>query len=434
MKLIRLIAVLCLALLPLMPLATVEASNITDATFTGVITITNNDTAATNAVIPMSANATAWITAGYLNASANNSAIQYLGADVAYMPDPTSNQWWLFVQSIAGTPGVGILSENLFTGGATAMSGNMSYFPSPTGNITVPYSAALEATAQPYDYIIAGYLDMSKVGSHLLYHGINQLRVYIASTTTIRVYSASTTLDYTATGLTSGYQTISIYDDGVNAALYSNGVLKGTQAHVAIPSMAQPWVWADAGAFIYVSYVSVRINGALQQYTAPTYATTFPDLTGNGHTATPSFITTATHPNVTATLSTFLPVTEAKAPAYSANATTDFISTNATATGNFTTTIAPTYPGAAIVTAIAAAGGVPAQLPSTIISAIIVLACSLSASSLLRGQTANGTIFIKIGIITAVMLLGTVLKVLDLWMVVFFLFMAIAAGQASRSR
>jgi len=97
---------------------------------------------------------------------------------------------------------------------------------------------------------------------------------------------------------------------------------------------------------------------------------------------------------------------------------------------NFSTTIAPAFPGADIITSIANATGTPPQLPFIMLASFVVEASSLTGSYLQHKFMTN-SIFIKILIVTGVMSLFVALKVFDFWMLVLYLIIAITIGLTS---
>ena len=75
----RVLLTLLLCLVAIAGTATlVWASVVSDADYYGVITVSNNDTVATNVSVNCSLNTPAMVSSGYLNASANNCAVQNL--------------------------------------------------------------------------------------------------------------------------------------------------------------------------------------------------------------------------------------------------------------------------------------------------------------------------------------------------------------------
>lgn len=133
------ILVCCLILLSLFIAIPVQASNVSGALWLGILQVSNNSTATTGVSVNFTANSTAYIAGNYLNSSANNTAIQYSGADVPFMPGYNGNPWIAFVPSI-GTSG--ILNDSLYMGGSTS-GGQIRLF----GTLAVNDSASLEPAA-----------------------------------------------------------------------------------------------------------------------------------------------------------------------------------------------------------------------------------------------------------------------------------------------
>jgi len=159
------------------------------------------------------------------------------------------------------------------------------------------------------------------------------------------------------------------------------------------------------------------------------YNTTFHDSIGSND-ATPTFRTTSSDADVIGTAVTFQPIEEAKAPPWVLDTTPATWLTAANVTGNFTTTVSPTYPGADVVTAIANASGTPTQLPFTTIFTFLILAVSLCFSAVMR-KSGSGNLWVKIILIASLMWLADIINVFDFWMMVMFLFIALALAAAS---
>jgi len=164
------------------------------------------------------------------------------------------------------------------------------------------------------------------------------------------------------------------------------------------------------------------------------YGTTFTDLSGNGNDAAPSFRTTSSDNDVSAALSTFSPLSEPEAPVYAVGAGPDFVSTNITITGNFTSgNSSSTYPGESIIRDITTATGVPYQLPSTFIATFLILIASMVTSYFLK-QHAAPSMFVKSTINTAGYGIAVALHIYDWWMLIFFFIFEIAFWFAAAER
>lgn len=109
---------------------TVLASDTSAAIWSGIVQVTNNSTAATGVSVNFSANTASLISGGYMNSSGNNTAIQFGGSDVAYMPGYGGNPWIVYQSSIGANT---ILDGTLYTGGTTDMAAKLRYFPSASG-------------------------------------------------------------------------------------------------------------------------------------------------------------------------------------------------------------------------------------------------------------------------------------------------------------
>jgi hypothetical protein len=136
---------------------------------------------------------------------------------------------------------------------------------------------------------------------------------------------------------------------------------------------------------------------------------------------------------VTATAGAFSIIDPAEASASALAAPSDFYSTP-TIAGTFTTgTVTPTFPGASVITALAAASGTPNNLPLTIITGVIILIASISVSALMR-RGGSGSLIIKIVLIAGLLGIAVATQVFDLWMPIVFLLIAAALAMGSQQR
>lgn len=181
----------------------------------------------------------------------------------------------------------------------------------------------------------------------------------------------------------------------------------------------------------YVEYQKIAINGIPRQYVSWEYATTFTDKTGNSQNATPAFEVDSTDADVHGEMSLFLPVTEARAPAYTLSGAPSFITTTPGMSGNFTVTVSPPFPGANIVTDMATASSTPAQLPFHIIAGFIILTLSVLVGWMMR-QYGQASTFVKLFVVAVLMGIAVALKVYDVWMVLIYFFIGLAFAMGSK--
>lgn len=195
------------------------------------------------------------------------------------------------------------------------------------------------------------------------------------------------------------------------------------------------WTFGSSTITPYFESANITVDGVLTGNWEWEYAATFTDLSGNGNTATPSFRGSSSDPDVSAEFIDFQAVSTARAPAYSVTGAEDFITANITATSNFTTgavTIGG-VPGTAVVEAAASAASVPNIWLWGIIgiSTIAIIGIGISAMERKYGG-GGGTIFIRLGVACTVMGIMTAFDIYDFWMMVIYLFVALAPVLASR--
>jgi hypothetical protein len=111
--------------------------------FYGIITTTNNSTAAGGISSNISGlKAPNLISAGFLNSSANNCAIQSSGADIAFMPGYGTNPWIIWAGDMAANS---VSDSILYAKNVTG--GKIRYFPGVTGMSTTDNDTSLEPAA-----------------------------------------------------------------------------------------------------------------------------------------------------------------------------------------------------------------------------------------------------------------------------------------------
>lgn len=139
-------------------LTPVFSSNTTDATYSGIIRVTNNGTTTNNVFTTANINTQVLIDGGYVSANVQDSAIiDNFGDDAYYMPAPNSTALWsVFVPTINLN---GNLDYTLYTGGDGDMDGLIRYFPGP-GGMTRSDNSTLEL-ADNFTLEWGGYLDVS---------------------------------------------------------------------------------------------------------------------------------------------------------------------------------------------------------------------------------------------------------------------------------
>jgi len=205
----------------------------------------------------------------------------------------------------------------------------------------------------------------------------------------------------------------------------------------SVPDNNDDWAFLQNNVMPYMEYHKISINGILQQHIIWEYGATFSDQSSKGNIATPTFRSASSAPDVSANMTAFLPIAEAKAPDYVLGAAPDFIDADAL-TGNVTATFTTTppvggFPLAGVISAIASATGAPAQLPLLIVAGFIILAASLCMSAIMR-KHGSGTLVVKIVAIVAFLGIFIALKNfgIDFWMLVVFLIISIALTMGSR--
>jgi len=184
-----------------------------------------------------------------------------------------------------------------------------------------------------------------------------------------------TGVSVTATGITSGVRkvvttatgggtdllTISVYDENDVLLDDDTAALGGA----SVPDNANDWSFLTNGSAPYMDYHKIWVGGTLKQHIIYERDTTFTDQSGNGNDATPTFRTTSSDPDVSATLQNFSPISENECTAGGAEETPELLGGTAEmpkefygAEGGGTGHL----PGAGLINSMLDAGGIPQDL------------------------------------------------------------------------
>lgn len=290
-----------------------------DANYYGVIRITNNSTVTNNVAANLSISTPAWISTGILNSSANDTTIQdAVGLDTAFMPGYDTNPWIFYVDSVSAN---GSLNNTLYASNVTGVS--PWYFPN-TGGMTVLDNAEMELGTTKFNIEYQAIFDTSSgsIGSDIIDKGTSDYcRIYVSDTNELTVFIDSTggaggEVSFTAT-MTSGKHKLNWVRASTgsgNMTLNIDDVYAGSVALGAAGpyDSGDDWNFCESPAVIAMEYIDWNVNDTQTGYWIWEYNTTFTDQSGNDNTATPTFRTSCSSENVTASLISFSPISEAK--------------------------------------------------------------------------------------------------------------------------
>lgn len=205
----------------------------------------------------------------------------------------------------------------------------------------------------------------------------------------------------------------------------------------SIPNSTSNWYFADGDGTIYVQSITYTQGGAKVDMWDWEYAATFTgDTTGN--VFTPSFRTTSSDGDVSASLISFSPISLAIPPGFSISDAPDFITHNSTMEGQFTTgNVSSTGgpPGFAFISEIANAGKVPNIWLFGIIATCVIVGGHFFWIWMQRrfGFRSMWPFFITgVAVIGLLVALGGTVKVFDFWMIFFYILIFICLMVMSR--
>ena len=310
----RYVAVLAvLLLLAVVIVAPIQASTVTGSSMKGQINVVNASAgAAANSLLPLTLKTANLISGKYVNATVSNIAIQdNAGVDIPFMPaQGTGTAMMLFIDDIQQSA---TNNYYLYTGGTTS-GGAIRWFPNTTG-MSVADAANLELASGDYTIELKGFFDCSAGGIRDTYYLVKKSGVFYlwfsaANTLSMTLYGVggwNTTV--VATPQTTGEhdykvicsaKTVTVYDG--NTAITAPEVF-----NYSMVNGVDAWLFAAGNRTSYIEYIKMTIAGTLRGSWAWQNATTFTDLSGNSNTATPTFRTTASIADITASLVSFVP-------------------------------------------------------------------------------------------------------------------------------
>lgn len=399
----------------------VAASDITMAQYRGTILIVNSDSAATNVCVPVSGlNTGALVSEGYVWSNYTNTNVAMAaGTDVAYMPNAAANSTIIFLPSVTQSTST---EAYLYTGGTQAMNSTLAYFPQ-TNPMTTTLGIALG-----YNYTIeisGGFIGNANADIFTSLPA-NLLKVYQVGGQLTAIFSGGAGL---TTPTITGDHIINITSNATTVTLSVDGVPKSSGASI---SMGTPSGTSGINptTMYYMRYQKIWVDGVLKQDIRWNPGATFTDLSGNGHDATPTFRTTSSNANVTATLTGFEPISQAVATSSTLYSAPDLLHPY-NMTGNFTAPINATFPGADIIVALSEISSTPSQLPLLIISAFLTIVIGLSLSAMLKKYNSI-SMAIKISATSLCMMVGIWTKVDDYWMLIVYWILAAALALLAR--
>lgn len=221
--------------------------------------------------------------------------------------------------------------------------------------------------------------------------------------------------------------------------IYIDDTLEDAEDGASVPNNSSNWTFVENYSMLYMESHEIEIDGVQAQFIEWEYSDNFTDQSANNNFAIPSFRSASSDADVSANMTGFFPMSEARAPDYVLGEAPAFIDADAL-TGNVTGTFGTTpgagtgtFPLASIIATMAAATDTPAQLPLLIIAGFIILTASLVVSAIMR-RHGSGSLLVKIVAIAALMGIFVALGnfAIDFWMILVFLIIAISIAFASK--
>ena len=391
----------------------VIASDVTGAEYLTTITVSNNSTSAqSGAFATWNLNTADMVTLGMLNASANDSVLRdSSGSDVAFGPSINATYPWVsYVPSIGANSQA---NQYLYTGNATG--GRIAYFPANTG-MTTAESATLRLgdnfTIEQY-----GMWDTTNATANAAVYKLNSIAVYIVVPGTIGIaITGGSSVSYS---MGSGNHTVTSSANVSHLQLAIDGIsVNSTVLGIAVPINANGYVFCMNGIMPYLEYQKIWINGVLQQEIRWEYATIFSDLSGNNHTATPTFRTEASS-NITAEIVSQISTGEQDTPSPDAGSSATLVyTTNLTVQpSNMYTGNGTGFPGSGPFIQIASDLHEPVELLTIPLAMFTVVVAGLGVFALTNRPSVGvrGSLFLTCLTIAVVCIPWIIWEVLPAW-------------------
>lgn len=252
-------------LITLIPIA-VFASDVSDAWWKATVRVTNGGDATANVSTTFTANTSALIDSDYISDDCSDTAIQYGGEDIAFMPGYDDNPWVVFAQG--SIPYGANIDYDFYSGGATG--GKICYFPG-EGGMTTADNESLEYSDN-FTYEYSGYVNTSVTGN--ISKKDNAFWVGVPETGNITAQIVGTSANVTSAGVASGDYILSIKTGIAEGASSINETLRpnaaGEETYLT-PSAGDNYACVDEEvADEMASYVVSPYPGLYDLYNIPT--------------------------------------------------------------------------------------------------------------------------------------------------------------------
>lgn len=411
-----------------------SASDITDADYYGIIIIDNDGAATENVSVNLTLSSDNLVELGFVDSDFDNCALRNAaGADVPFMPSPNATQpACIFVPSIADSASI----NNILYTGPSSLNSTKYWFPGAGGG-TIAYDVNLAPNGgTSWGIRTAGFFDTSAGSNKDIYYDANLCRIYVSAAGQIKLEYLGGGGGSLTANITSGYHTLFVVSViAGNAEIIIDGASSANASCTPAGTAPTTITYVRNGVMPYVEYLETFRNGVFVQRIEWQYAyATYEDSIGS-YDITPTFRTTSSDADVSAYLYSFQPIETAIAPGYTVSDAPDFITDNITASGNFTSGNVTTanFPGAAVVNAMAEGGGTPNIWLWGILAGVAIIGMNIMVA--LFSKTfggGNGVLIFRMFSIILIFGLLISFNVFDWWMLLMFIFIAMAPAVASR--
>lgn len=242
-----------------------------------------------------------------------------------------------------------------FSSGTQEGAGEVDVYPTNYGDSS-EYGAGI------YYYVFAAARTLNATSENPGEYDTDTSDYWIAFTTCL--YSAPPAITLTASDISSGEHEVKVSANGTNLYLYVDDVLEDSAALDGAIIVDNPadWEYCLNGSVIYLNSLEAYVSSVLVQQIEWEYDTTFSDGSGNGNDATPTFRTTSTDADVSASLLNFGVISESELVDDGDSGTVPMITVAPDEPPQAYGDMDVTFPGAAVINNLLEAGRFPQEL------------------------------------------------------------------------
>jgi len=336
---------------------------------------------------------------------------------VSMVGNGAQKDWWMQLENQAPVTGVDATNANFpaggtfwlasYAGSVANLIGNLANVAFFTDNLTLSERDGLRGNIHPSDVVNLYYIDEG-TGNTIIDYGSGG-------------NNGTRTVAGTAWEVDERPCTFVLRIDGVDEAYYVQPV--------SVPDNSNDWVFFGSDAVPYAEYAEITKDGAQTGYWEWEYASTFTDQSGNGNTATPTFPSGGSDPDVSAQLISLQPISQAHATTTALGWGSMLTSAPSQPSTMYTDNTSPGFFFATLVNTLLDFGNIPRGFFWTNFCFFIIIGAGIIAYRI------HPSLLVKVGIMGALMIFFAApgLNVYGQWVSLYFVLFVFGVLVTSRS-